>query len=396
MRVNGFVASKGVLLDDIDTPTFKGADTPDSDGWKRFKKWRESDPVALSAGMRREIGKLAGAKPAAGGFLVCCPFHADRTPSCTVTTEPGRRYFGQFRCYGCSARGNWFDFAAQANLDSLTGSEYQTEFAPKFVSTHYEEAFLGDSEQTTQPSRRTRKDPQKVAHSDAKRKLGLYSLEPPLTKQLGIHKEWRGIPTSLLIAIGAELEWWRHPDYPNMPPKWYLFLPVVVNEKTRGFTRAELVKPSGKRTAYVNKPGRGWVLRFGLFPFDYAIALMRAKGLRTIVLVEGQRDALRLIRKGIPAVAIMGTWSWSDRKIRLLEYAGVTRIVSLFDGDRAGKQATATIAPTLTTRFDTHVLRLWVAAEEMGLDKLDPFDMPNHLLSGLKKLVMQGRTKETL
>ena len=382
--VRGFVATKdGHTLDDIASSTPK---TPSSD-WARFARWRESDPIALSVGMRAEVSKIAGARPTSGGFSICCPFHADRSPSCIVTTEPGRRFFGQFRCYGCSAKGTWFELAERAGLDSLTGSQFQSEYAPKFIDTYYEEAFLSEG-----PSGREADPKQQSTHDDtddqAERPLGLYPFERTLARRLGIDKEWRGVPTKLLLEVGAELEYWRSPKYPTMTPRWLVFLPVYINGKRRGFSRALLEKPTGKRSSYLNKPGQ-WAKKYGLFPYDYAINLMEMRNLRTMVLVEGQRDALRLLRYGIPAVAILGTWSWSESKVRLLEMGGVERVVCLFDGDTAGIDATKTVVPTLSTRFDVHVMRLWQVARRLGLKKLDPFDMPLDLLKRLRATVYQ-------
>ena len=379
MSPKHFASSKGVLLDDLNIPKYDKETTSE---WKRFAEWRDSDQVGLSAGMRRELGKVAGAKAVTHGFMIACPYHADRTPSCTVTTEPGRRFFGRFRCYGCPAKGTWFELADRLNLDKLDANQ-QTEFVPKFIDTYYEEAFLGE-----QPTDREADPKQRVTRvgGDAGRRLGLYDFEPALLKRLGIDRYWREVPTPLLAAIGAQLEYWRSPKYPDMTPVWFVFLPVVVNGKRRGFSRAHLVKPPFKRPSYLNKGGP-WASKYGLFPFDYSVNLMRERGLSTMVLVEGQRDALRMIRYGIPALAILGTQSWSEIKVRLLESADIERVVLMFDGDVAGKAATELIAPTLVTRFDVRVMRLWHTAARMNLKKLDPFEMPKAMVTKLKRIV---------
>lgn len=376
----------GRSLDDVETPQYP----EQSAEWKRFVKWRDRDPLAISSGMRTELAKVSGSKLVSGGYMICCPFHADKTPSCRVGTDPGRRNFGKFRCFGCPAHGTWFQLAERLNLDLLTGSQFETEFTPKFFGEYYEEAFLTDTGSVSVD------DPLEAGttHADDRdRKLGLYPIERDLAKRLGIQKEWRSIPTKLLLDIGAELEWWRSPKYPNMQPKWLLFLPVYVKGKRKGFICAELQKPKVKRPSYLNKGGE-WSSRFGLFPFDYVINLMRTKETSTVVLVEGPRDALRLLQAGIPALAILGTQSWSERKIRLLEFAGVDRIITLFDGDGPGKQATEDIVPTITSRFDVHTVRLWVIAKSLGLKKLDPCELSPGRITAIRRQVFGPTLKD--
>ncbi len=144
-------------------------------------------------------------------------------------------------------------------------------------------------------------------------------------------------------------------------------------------------KPKNKEIpTYMNAKGL-WSLNKGLFPFDYSVKVMLEKNVSTVVLVEGPRDALRLLKAGIPAMSILGTHSWSDSKRRLLERAGVTKIVLLFDGDEAGEAATELIYPTLIDRFEVVVIPLWVWAEKQGLDKEDPCSMPTFLVKKVRR-----------
>ena len=93
----------------------------------------------------------------------------------------------------------------------------------------------------------------------------------------------------------------------------------------------------------------------------------------------------------IPALAITGTNSWSRFKIRLLELAGVKRVILCMDGDVAGELATESMIPTLENGFRLHVIRLWVIAKKMDKKKIDPGDMPTGLVRRLKKLVYKDQ-----
>src|SRR6185503_2323141 len=167
------------------------------------------------------------------------------------------------------------------------------------------------------------------------------------------NKKWRGIKTNLLIKMGAKVCIISKDDYSYKR----LWLPVHINGELRGYIKARFRKDPNF-PSYINAKGK-WSRTHGLFPFDPAIELMRKLGSKTIVLVEGQRDALRLIAAGIPAMCILGTQSWSDTKAKLLELAGVRRLILLMDGDCAGKEATKLLKPKVSDMFKVVAIKLW-------------------------------------
>lgn len=65
-----------------------------------------SDPWAVI----RALGLEKGAQRQAGGALVCCPAHGDRTPSCSVTRGPDGTV--RVRCFGCDLAGDVFVLVA--------------------------------------------------------------------------------------------------------------------------------------------------------------------------------------------------------------------------------------------------------------------------------------------
>lgn len=61
------------------------------------------------------LGLLEGARRQLGGYVVRCPAHEDRTPSCSVRCVNGTLFF---RCFACGARGDVFGLiAAVHDLD---------------------------------------------------------------------------------------------------------------------------------------------------------------------------------------------------------------------------------------------------------------------------------------
>lgn len=61
-----------------------------------------ADLVALMQADGREVTKEGGR------WKVCCPFHAERTPSCVLFDDGG------FKCFGCQARGDALDYLIKA------------------------------------------------------------------------------------------------------------------------------------------------------------------------------------------------------------------------------------------------------------------------------------------
>ncbi len=102
-------------------------------------------------------------------------------------------------------------------------------------------------------------------------------------------------------------------------------------------------------------------------------------------------------------MSMLGTQSWSNQKSRLLEFAGVTRLVLFLDGDDAGRNATRFLRtgfrlttdeqPSITPLveiFDLKVVRLWNAKipKDHPEPKLDPGNVPDRFLTNLRRLLV--------
>jgi len=117
--------------------------------------------------------------------------------------------------------------------------------------------------------------------------------------------------------------------------------------------------------------------------------MMKKKGLNTIVLVEGPRDAIRLFRDGIPVAAILGTNNWTNAKRQILEAEEFDRVILLMDGDKAGKKAESELGPDLKKHMPTKIFPLWKVAEKLSekrgeVVKLDPNNMSDKLVEKLR------------
>jgi 5S rRNA maturation endonuclease (ribonuclease M5) len=95
---------------------------------------------------------------------------------------------------------------------------------------------------------------------------------------------------------------------------------------------------------------------------------------RYIVLVEGPRDAIRLIGFGIPALAILGSNNWSEQKRDLLMTLDLDMVLFAFDNDKGGKLAYKNCAPSL--KGFVHRIKIKITGEDKHGVGYDPGNCP--------------------
>jgi len=303
--------------------------------------------------VRSQLNAYSGPKKQlSDSVLVVCPYHADTDPSARIWHSDASKSPGYFRCYGCGKHAKWDEVAPLLGLQPFKAPKPQDEYTRDLNLKPLSE----DSEE-----------------DDGKGELQIIGDIPP-------KKVWRNIPTSLLIDLGGKMcnVYYSESDYTT---EHFIYLPVVVRKRLRGYIRARMKKVKDK-PSYLNSAGK-WGHKYGLFPLDYAIALMQKLGLTTMVLVEGPRDALRLLKFGIPAVAILGTQSWSETKTKMLELSGVETVVLVFDADAAGKKATQMIKGAVNMMLNTKVFKIPESPE--GEEDWDPGNCPVEVIHDLKR-----------
>lgn len=326
------------------------------------------DAVSFAQMIRDEVAKVPQVKLGTTQSFIPCPFHSERTPSGRLRHDPDKAGIGSFKCYGCGQKATWNEVAAKLGLQQFGKDKAETATVPFTNFIAHEDRLFG-SEKKDKTEVRRGMQPER------------FSLLSPNSEYAGLSGEWRGYSLEFLDSIGAKLL------FDPMREKYYILLIVYVRNEEVGYIQAELEKPKDKKyPSYWNKKGT-WSLTHGLFPYDAAIKLMKASDLTTLVLVEGPRDALRLVRSGIPACSILGTHSWSAQKRRLLEFAGVTRLVTMFDGDEAGLKAHLLVKEDCKDVFDYKAVKLWKypVPDDHPEDKLDPGNCPESMLTQLKK-----------
>lgn len=287
--------------------------------------------------IRSELSTIKPRKEQGTNIYIKCPYHNERTPSFGVNIDPGSRKapLGWGYCFGCGASKNWNQIAETLGLKKAKGMKKDGTFAQEYVAPMQKELRSQLLEGGTG-----------LTLEDLEREWGCL-----LSYKIEKNEEWRGFSGKLLRKIGCYVS---VDQYDNK----CLLMPVNVEGEMAGAQKALWEKPKKKSVSSYLNYGGPWIKYQGLFPYDYVERMLEKTGLRYVVLVEGARDALRLIDKGIPALAILGTKNWSNQKRELVLSLNVNRVVIMMDADDAGIKARESIEENFANRIEVKVVKL--------------------------------------
>lgn len=253
-------------------------------------------------------------------IMIICPFHPDSNPSCSVHISGHKGPIGTYHCWSCGASGNWGRLADKLGLDH---GEY-----------HHPENPFG--------SRLRAMERKEKEEMDLRRDQ--FRGHMPLGCSPWEFGDWRNLSQEYLIKLGAQ----RY--YDDRSECFRIVFPVknrigvVIGSAARRLD-------DGKSYPWLNSPGR-WA-RKALFP-----CFLLPKNIKTVAIVEGPYDSLRLNHCGIPALSIMGTQNWDHGKMSILDALGIKSIVICMDGDAAGRGAETTIFNATENKFNRKRFRL--------------------------------------
>lgn len=285
-----------------------------------------------------------------GWFMVQCPFHDDNTPSCGIRVAEPK--LGVFNCLGCEAKGGWNKFAEKAGLAQIKEWNNGDSVSEDLVTRDLDDQLLGNTGTTF--------------------KQVIESFNVPEATLWPERIDWRGFPGWFMRKLGA------HVVNDGYNESIGALFPVKVAGRVRGGVKAAFVK-SDKRGAlsYVTSRGQ-WVQDYGLFPYIYARGLIRKRGLKFIVLVEGPRDAMRLCLNGIPAVAVLGAKNITKRKMMFVTATGIDHIYAIPDADKAGKMMWKRVKQ-LASEAEVPARRIKLPEFKDG-SKMDPGNAPKRVI----------------
>lgn len=319
--------------------------------------------------IQEEIQRIPGyKKTTADSIMIKCPFHEDSTPSCGIYMSEGMQIpIGFFNCLGCDAKGSWNKLAEALDLRKIK---------------NWQREIVGNSDDLLVKALRMGEDllEEKTLQALVK-KLGGYPMLPWTSDT-----EWRGYPGTLIRDAGGQFLLDTHLDENNI----ICFFPIEIEGKFYGGVKAYMEKQLGM-LSYVATKG-DWVKKYGLFPYSLVKKFNEKWDLDYVVLVEGPRDALRLISEGIPALAVLGSQNISEEKIKQLRNIGVEFVYSLADNDAAGdglRKALRTLCKSVG--MDYKGIKLPKPMKKGKLVKLDPDNCSNKLISVIKESLRDSR-----
>lgn len=296
-------------------------------------------------------------------FKVNCPFpHPkgdDKSMNLEITKD-GRKA----HCWVCNWSGSWNKLAKVAGLTPFGSDEPDTYSSVVLKSNVFDRlgqdlaaAFEEDLEVGTLPS-------------------GISPWPQPL---------WRGLSREFLSTVPSYL-WKQEVKFDTKT--FYvdrILWPYVQNNRLVGWSGRRLDK--SKKMKYYRAP---WShAKKVLFPYDYVRSNYSCD---TIVLVEGEVDALNLLQAGIPALAILGTGNWGQEKIDLLLALGTEKIFLLLDPDPAGMLARDEIKNDLTDLMSVTVLNISGEDDPGSLDSEQLLWLKNRVIP---KGILKNRSLQT-
>lgn len=280
-------------------------------------------------------------------FTACCPFHAEKTPSFSVS--PHKQFY---HCFGCGAHGNAIGFLmAYERLDFLDAVE---ELA-RLVGLDLPQTSSSESSASIKPllewiaqadrffRRQLREHPHRQRAVDYLRQRGLTG-QIANTFGIGYAPPGWEILTKALCEIGASIAdliaaGLASRDEQNRPRDRFrdrIIFPIR-DRRGRVIAFGGRALDGDTTPKYLNSPEtplfhKGSEL-YGLYE-----ARAHNPQLKRLLVVEGYMDVVALAQHDIPyAVATLGTATTAEHIERL--FRTVTDLVFCFDGDRAGRAA---------------------------------------------------------
>jgi 5S rRNA maturation endonuclease (ribonuclease M5) len=313
-----------------------------------------------------ELSKVPGEKKVTGdAFMICCPFHGDTAPSCGVNlTTDTNIPLGFHHCFGCGAKGGWNKLAAKLGLQQLKDWE------------------LGFKGNGTNRANKKKRGITLFQDADTTLRDAIYTNEAiPWPDSV----KWRGYNGSLLHKLGAL--------YYNdtMTKQMMTFFPIHINGTYRGGVRAYLEKQVSGNT-YMTTKG-SWVSNYGLLGYEYIKRIVRKYQYNAVVLVEGPRDALRLIDNNIPALSVLGVGTISERKM-LKVLALTSKLDTIYvmpDNDKAGSTMFSSVKHHIRGLAHVKHLRLPKPMKEGKLVKLDPDNCDQDIIDEIRLMMREHR-----
>lgn len=283
-------------------------------------------------------------------ITVSCPYHTHSGTKKKLGFKRESRQ-GAMYCWVCGVRGKWNDYAEKMGLRTI------------------------DTKTTSFGDYKSLRN--KIKRDERSIKSKIPGLPEGAELWTG---EWRGLSENFLATIPS-FKW-----YDKNSKAYRILWPVFMQGRMMGCTSYNLDENTMPKTRNLG----GLKMNRCLFPFDHYLIK------DGVVLVEGQYDALRLLGKGIPALAILGTNQWDDEegesgdfKANLLLKRGIKRVVVAMDGDEAGYQCAKKILKTLNRYrgIESRFMDFPDPPEGSEVESYDPGNCPTKYLKLMNRML---------
>jgi DNA primase len=296
------------------------------------------------------VGRYVQLKKGGANFMGLCPFHAEKSPSFSVS--PSKQFY---HCFGCGKNGNAIGF-----LMEHAGMGFVE--AVQDLAQHYGMQIPEDDASPQDRERAKEQREKQATLSDVLEKAGeAYRKHLKNSPRAVAYFKGRGVSGEIArrFGLGYAPEGWRSlasvfPNYDD-PLLAESGLVIVNEDEEKRYDRfrdrvmfpirnvkGECIGFGGRvltdeKPKYLNSPetpvfSKGREL-YGLFEARQAI---REEGF--VLVTEGYMDVVALAQLGFPnAVATLGTACTTDHVQKLFRFTD--SVVFSFDGDEAGRRA---------------------------------------------------------
>lgn len=271
--------------------------------------------------------------------IALCPFHPDKRPSCSINLD--RKIF---HCFGCEAHGTILDFVALLERISIRAASIRIAAIC---------AVQGGDDRAHQDWVNGQRRHSRVRTWVPKIIAPMQDLDPthPYIAE-------RGVAPKRAAALGLGFC-----DHGIMRGR--ICIPIYDD-------RGNLVAYAGRiASAEIPKGIMKYYIPRGFEKRHVLFGLHRVIHAKHLVLVEGYWSVFRLHKLGVPAVALMGRTLSVEQEL-LLRKSNAQKLTLLFDGDRAGREATELLLPKLAPHF--------IVQDGMLPDRAEPDTVPEEYI----------------
>ncbi|MCX8017543.1 MAG: DNA primase [Rhodocyclaceae bacterium] len=282
-------------------------------------------------------------KKAGANYQACCPFHAEKTPSFTVS--PTKQFF---HCFGCGAHGSAIGFIMQYSglgfveaVEELAGQMGMT--VPRQVSARTQEKARQQplTEQMARAARfykaQLKATPKAIDYLKSRGLTGeiaaKYGLGYAPDDWQGLARAFADYDSEALIECGLVIKSEQGRRYDRFRDR--IMFPIQdARGNVIGFGGRVLGEGEPK---YLNSPETA-LFKKGEALYGLPQARQAIRNDNRVIVVEGYMDVVALAQYGIGnAVATLGTATTAVHARMLLRLAD--HVVFCFDGDAAGRKA---------------------------------------------------------